>query len=304
MGKEKVVLTGGKVDIDDHDPAYIVYKIGIYGWRKRCIYFLILLVLIMAIINLALTIWIIRVQDFSFSGMGRLHITKDGVKMDGTADFLSALKAKTIKSRKDSPIQIVSGTNLSLSTVDRNNKVNGQIAMDSRQIVMKNKELLIQNAKGNTLFYADDKKIKMNIDNMDITVPGGLNFQSSIQTSTVKNNDNDDLQIESLTRKLYAKAAQGINITSKGSDIKFQSLQDTKFVSKAGKIVLDAKTIQLKNIRESKVPTKSDLSAGNTGNIYDGIAEVCACKDGTLFLAPPDSGLPCKVTKDVCPSVS
>lgn len=44
--------------------THIVYKIGIYGWRKRCLYFLILLILIIAIINLALTIWIIRVQDF------------------------------------------------------------------------------------------------------------------------------------------------------------------------------------------------------------------------------------------------
>ena len=54
-----------EIDIANHDPAYIVYKIGIYGWRKRCLYFLILLILIIAIINLALTIWIIRVQDFS-----------------------------------------------------------------------------------------------------------------------------------------------------------------------------------------------------------------------------------------------
>ena len=61
----KQVVANGEVEIHSHDPAYIVYKIGIYGWRKRCLYFLILLVLIMAIINLALTIWIIRVQDFS-----------------------------------------------------------------------------------------------------------------------------------------------------------------------------------------------------------------------------------------------
>ena len=59
--------------------------------------------------------------------------------------------------------------------------------------------------QGKTLFYADHKKIQMNIDNMDITVPGGLNFQSSIQTSSVKSDDYDDLSIESLTRKLRIK---------------------------------------------------------------------------------------------------
>lgn len=296
MGKDKVVLAGGKVNLDEHDPAYIVYKIGIYGWRKRCIYFLILLVLIMAIINIALTIWIIKVQDFSFSGMGRLHITRDGVRMDGTADFLAALKAKTIKSRSDAPIEVTSGSNLSLSSVDSSNQVRGQISMNSRQLILKNKQLHIQNMNGDTLFYADDEKIKMNIDNMDITVPGGLNLQSSIQTNVVKSDDFNDLRLESLTRKLNMKAAKGMKIQSHGSDIQLQSLQDTKLVSKKGKIVLDAKVVQLKNIKESEAPFIDDKNS----NIYSKIKEVCMCEDGTLFLAPADSHLPCKVTAGVC----
>ena len=74
MGKEKVSLGGGKVNLSEHDPAYIVYKIGIYGWRKRCIYFLILLVLIMAIINIALTIWIIKVQVDNFPYSARFFL--------------------------------------------------------------------------------------------------------------------------------------------------------------------------------------------------------------------------------------
>lgn len=39
--------------------------IGIYGWRKRCLYFFILLLVAIIIINLALTIWILVVMDFS-----------------------------------------------------------------------------------------------------------------------------------------------------------------------------------------------------------------------------------------------
>lgn len=41
------------------------FKIGIYGWRKRCLYMLILGLLIMVIINLALTLWVLKVMDFS-----------------------------------------------------------------------------------------------------------------------------------------------------------------------------------------------------------------------------------------------
>ena len=41
------------------------YKIGIFGWRKRCLYALLLVLLLMVIINLALTLWIMKVLDFS-----------------------------------------------------------------------------------------------------------------------------------------------------------------------------------------------------------------------------------------------
>lgn len=40
-------------------------KIGIYGWRKRCLYFFLLLLLVIVAVNLALTIWIVVVLDFN-----------------------------------------------------------------------------------------------------------------------------------------------------------------------------------------------------------------------------------------------
>jgi len=59
-------------------------------------------------------------------------------------------------------------------------------------------------------------------------------------------------------------------------------------------VVLDSSKIQLKNIPQSTIPGKSD------GKVYKHVSEVCVCKDGTLFLAPADSKLPCKVTNGIC----
>ncbi|CAB1438504.1 unnamed protein product [Pleuronectes platessa] len=42
-----------------------VYKVGIYGWRKRCLYFFVLLLMILILVNLALTIWILKVMNFT-----------------------------------------------------------------------------------------------------------------------------------------------------------------------------------------------------------------------------------------------
>lgn len=49
---------------DNTDQRYN-FKIGIYGWRKRCLYILILGLLIMVIVNLALTLWVLKVMEFS-----------------------------------------------------------------------------------------------------------------------------------------------------------------------------------------------------------------------------------------------
>lgn len=42
-----------------------MYKVGIYGWRKRCLYLFVLLLMILILINLALTIWILKVMNFT-----------------------------------------------------------------------------------------------------------------------------------------------------------------------------------------------------------------------------------------------
>ncbi|CAL8275234.1 unnamed protein product, partial [Gadus morhua 'NCC'] len=45
--------------------APVYPNVGIYGWRKRCLYFFILLLLVTMIVNLALTIWILKVMNFT-----------------------------------------------------------------------------------------------------------------------------------------------------------------------------------------------------------------------------------------------
>lgn len=60
--------SGGTHEIQNasgHSEPRYHFKIGIYGWRKRCLYILILGLLVMVIINLALTLWVLKVMEFS-----------------------------------------------------------------------------------------------------------------------------------------------------------------------------------------------------------------------------------------------
>ncbi|CAH1398540.1 unnamed protein product [Nezara viridula] len=42
-------------------------QVGIYGWRKRCLYLLILTLLVLVVLNLALTLWVLKVMEFNTS---------------------------------------------------------------------------------------------------------------------------------------------------------------------------------------------------------------------------------------------
>ncbi|GLD53708.1 zeta-sarcoglycan-like protein [Lates japonicus] len=76
-----------------------VYPVGLYGWRKRCLYFFLLLLLVTMIVNLALTVWIIKVMNFSVDGMGSLHLNQDGIHLEGISEFLLPLYVNEIQSR-------------------------------------------------------------------------------------------------------------------------------------------------------------------------------------------------------------
>ena len=45
--------------------------VGIYGWRKRCVYAMVFLLFITVMVNVALTVWIIRVLRLSVVSVGR-----------------------------------------------------------------------------------------------------------------------------------------------------------------------------------------------------------------------------------------
>lgn len=47
------------------NPNRIDYNLGIIGWRKKCLFFILFVLLILIVTNLALTLWILKVMEFS-----------------------------------------------------------------------------------------------------------------------------------------------------------------------------------------------------------------------------------------------
>lgn len=65
------------------------YPAGLYGWRKRCVYFFLLLLLATMIVNLALTVWIMKVTNFSLVSAARSLLLTSGAARRPGEDKIS-----------------------------------------------------------------------------------------------------------------------------------------------------------------------------------------------------------------------
>ncbi|XP_059000600.1 gamma-sarcoglycan isoform X3 [Mustela lutreola] len=182
-----------------------VYKIGIYGWRKRCLYLFVLLLLIILLVNFALTIWILKVMWFSPTGMGHLRVTKDGLRLEGESEFLFPLYAKEIHSRVDSSLLLQSTQNVTVNARNSEGEVTGRLKVG----------------------------------------PEGALFEHSVETPLVRADPFQDLRLESPTRSLSMDAPKGVHIKAHAGKIEALSQMDIIFQSSDGMLVLDAETVCL-----------------------------------------------------------
>ncbi|XP_072040440.1 zeta-sarcoglycan-like isoform X2 [Amphiura filiformis] len=267
----------------------VVYKVGIYGWRKRCVYLLILILMAIVIVNISLTIWILRVMNFTLSGMGKLRITSDGIKVDGEAEFLKSIYTAEIRSRRNRALQLQSSQNITLNA--RSNglgNVTSRFVVGNRNLVSHNERFIVYDTRDNMLFYADQNEVKIGTEKLTFTGREGAVFDSAIQTPSIIAESGQSLSIESLTGKLNIEAPEGIQLRGGAGQITASCLTGLNFQSTQGKILLDSPRIELKNL-----PTGS---AGTSNS--QGVFELCTCENGRLFLAPPESG--CQATVDLC----
>ncbi|XP_061916456.1 gamma-sarcoglycan [Entelurus aequoreus] len=268
-----------------------VYKIGIYGWRKRCLYLFVLLLLIILVINLALTIWIFRVMWFNSEGMGLLQVHSDGVKLeDGESEFLLPLYAQEIHSREELPLLVHSETeNVFLNARDENGNVTGRMSVGPRQVEGHTTNVVLSAHNDNMLFSADGKQTVIGPDKLRITGPEGALFQHSVEVPLLKSELLKDLRLESPTRTLSMDAPKGVHLKALAGNIEAASNMDVVLQSSVGLLVLDAETVRMPSLPQSQ--------GGVSGNAQ-GLYEVCVCPSGKLFLSKAGVTSTCSDNQD------
>uniref|UniRef100_A0A3B3T962 Sarcoglycan delta n=1 Tax=Paramormyrops kingsleyae TaxID=1676925 RepID=A0A3B3T962_9TELE len=249
-------------NVQTAEKPQVSYKVGIYGWRKRCLYCFVLLLMVLILVNLALTIWILKVMNFTMEGMGHLRITKTGLELNGDSEFLRPLYAKEIQSRPGSPLFLQSSKNVSISILDGKNKAVTQLVAGSSGIHACCKLLEVKSNTGKLLFSADAHEVVVGAEKL--RVPG---------------------------TSLYMEAPKGVQIMAEAGDIRATCRSEMRLESKDGEITLDARKIKFPRLPEGKAS-----ATGSRQTVF----EVCVCPNGKLYLSQAGSGSTCHINSSVC----
>ncbi|XP_053678256.1 delta-sarcoglycan [Anopheles nili] len=263
-------------------------QLALYGWRKKCLYALIFILTVMIIVNLALTLWIMKVMEFSSNGMGQLKIVPGGIQLTGQALVLNTLRASSIRSKHGQPISVESSRNLSVNTRNAYGAIENQLFLGHDRLEVLANHFRITDTHGTNLFAVDRDEVIVGAGSLRVEGEGGVAFRDSIQTPLVRADAGKDLRLESPTRSLEARATQEIFIQSRAGGIETTCLNDLKLHSVAGSIRLDSSAIYMPNLRTVQTSsTSGGLAAASRGESAAKIYQLCACSSGKLFLAAP-----------------
>ncbi|XP_063530430.1 zeta-sarcoglycan-like isoform X2 [Cydia strobilella] len=273
-------------------------KVGIYGWRKKCLYILVMTLMLMMIINLALTLWVLKVLDFNSVRMGQLRIVPGGLQLLGQALVLDSLFASSIKSRRGQPIAIESSRNFTVSTRDTEGLLQSRLFLSHDRLEVNAPRLEVRDARGALLFGAGQDSVTVGAETLTITSPAGAMLHTSAQTPLVRAPPSKRLTLESPTRSLEVHAPQGIELESRAGDISASCLTTFHLKSVAGAIRLDAPSIYMPKLKSAlPLPPSSPHSHDpHHQNIY----QLCACANGKLFLAPPHGACAAREESLIC----
>ncbi|KAJ8257132.1 hypothetical protein COCON_G00192840 [Conger conger] len=264
MVREQYVRSTLDSSLPDLPPDYI-HRIGIYGWRKRCL------------IRAILTIWILRVMWFNSEGMGLLQVNADGVRLEGESEFLFPLYAQEIHSREDSSLLIHSPENVTVFARNENGSVTGSLFVGPDQAEVFGQYLKITSDPEKMLFTASEAESVVGVNKLRVTGPEGALFEHSVETPLVKTDPLKDILLESPTRFTSMDAPLGVHIKAMGGNIEIASNEDILLHAQDKMLLLDAETVRLRRLPQGE----AGVSGGPPQELY----EVCACPTGKLYIS-------------------
>jgi len=266
------------------------------GWRRRCLFGFLLILTIIVIINLSLTLWLLRAMQFSLNGMGNLKITPSGIQLNGEAMAMDTLMTSHIHAREGRPLVLDSSQNITITARDNQGRSYNQLFLGDDRLEVQAREFSVKNSRNELLFSANRREVHVGADVLRVSGVGGAVFEGSIQTQVVRAEPGEVLTLESPTRSLHVQAAQRVKLESLAGELAATCYQDLRLKSTGGSIKLDSSSVMLPNIRTAAITAKAKNSSQTKSSVQ--IYQVCVCSNGRLFISPPDGS--CMADDTIC----
>ncbi|KAM8933151.1 zeta-sarcoglycan isoform 2-T2 [Lycaon pictus] len=262
MTREQYILATQQNNLPRAENAQL-YPVGIYGWRKRCLYFFVLLLLVTMIVNLAMTIWILKVMNFTV----------------------------------DSPLVLQSDRNVTVNARNHMGQLTGQLTVGADAVEAQCKRFEVRASEdGRVLFSADEDEITIGAEKLKVTGTEGAVFGHSVETPHIRAEPSQDLRLESPTRSLIMEAPRGVQVSAAAGDFKATCRKELHLQSTEGEIFLNADKIRLGNLPTGSLSSSSASSSNSRQTVY----ELCVCPNGKLYLSPAGVGSTCQASSNVC----
>ncbi|XP_053756894.1 zeta-sarcoglycan isoform X3 [Panthera pardus] len=262
MTREQYILATQQNNLPRAENAQL-YPVGIYGWRKRCLYFFVLLLLVTMIVNLAMTIWILKVMNFTV----------------------------------DSPLVLQSDRNVTVNARNHMGQLTGQLTVGADAVEAQCKRFEVRASEdGRVLFSADEDEITIGAEKLKVTGTEGAVFGHSVETPHIRAEPSQDLRLESPTRSLIMEAPRGVQVSAAAGDFKATCRKELHLQSTEGEIFLNAEKIRLGNLPTGSFSSSSPSSSNSRQAVY----ELCVCPNGKLYLSPAGLGSTCQSSSSIC----
>ncbi|XP_032184928.1 zeta-sarcoglycan isoform X5 [Mustela erminea] len=264
MTREQYILATQQNNLPRAENAQL-YPVGIYGWRKRCLYFFVLLLLVTMIVNLAMTIWILKVMNFTV----------------------------------DSPLVLQSDRNVTVNARNHMGQLTGQLTVGADAVEAQCKRFEVRASEdGRVLFSADEDEITIGAEKLKVTGTEGAVFGHSVETPHIRAEPSQDLRLESPTRSLIMEAPRGVQLSAAAGDFKATCRKELHLQSTEGEIFLNAEKIRLGNLPTGS--SSSSSSSPSSSNSRQTVYELCVCPNGKLYLSPAGVSSTCQSSSNIC----
>ncbi|CAF1341544.1 unnamed protein product [Adineta steineri] len=245
-------------------------SVGIYGWRKRCLYGLIIVLTFVVFINICLTFWLSVALGLHWGSIGPISIFKNHVIFRSPVVLKDGLIASKIFSgdqsfsiQSDKSVHIQSGSKTKHSA----------LTIDKQGIHANCEQFQINDRTGSKLVAIDSSQIQVYTDDLSIVSEQKRLELPHLMTNSISSDKN-----------LSLSATDGRLMLTSNSDIDISARQTLDLV--ANDIIIKSHTIRLQNehiyfeklrfFDRAKGPV-----VGRSSQSYS----VCICENGLVFAA-------------------